>query len=59
VIVVAGAAAAAPTSDEWEPALIEALREQTLRAAVDEVAQRFGVKRKQVYDAALALKASR
>jgi 16S rRNA (cytidine1402-2'-O)-methyltransferase len=29
---------------------------QPLRAAVDEIATRFGLKRKEVYDAALALK---
>ena len=34
-----------------------ALLEQPLRAAVDEVTARFGLKRKEVYDAALALKA--
>jgi 16S rRNA (cytidine1402-2'-O)-methyltransferase len=31
--------------------------EQPLRAAVDEIAARFNLKRKDVYDAALALKA--
>ena len=30
---------------------------QPLRAAVDEITERFGLKRKEVYDAALALKA--
>jgi 16S rRNA (cytidine1402-2'-O)-methyltransferase len=32
--------------------------DQPLRAAVDEITARFGLKRKEVYDAALALKAS-
>jgi 16S rRNA (cytidine1402-2'-O)-methyltransferase len=33
------------------------MADQPLRAAVDEVAKKFGLKRKEVYDAALALKA--
>jgi 16S rRNA (cytidine1402-2'-O)-methyltransferase len=37
--------------------LEEALAGQPLRAAVDEVTQKFGLKRKEVYDAALAIKA--
>ena len=58
VIVVAGAAeAAAPDAADWQAALAEALADQPLRAAVDEVSQNFGLKRKEVYDAALALKA--
>lgn len=58
VIVVAGAAeAAAPDAADWQAALEEAMVAQPLRAAVDEIAGRFGLKRKEVYDAALALKA--
>ena len=58
VIVVAGSPEA-PMADaaDWNAALTEALADQPLRAAVDEVTQKFGLKRKQVYDAALALKA--
>jgi 16S rRNA (cytidine1402-2'-O)-methyltransferase len=56
VILVAGAVAAVPDQSEWQPALASALRDQPLRAAVDDIAARFGLKRKQVYDAALALK---
>ncbi|HVW91754.1 MAG TPA: 16S rRNA (cytidine(1402)-2'-O)-methyltransferase [Devosia sp.] len=58
VILVAGAAEPeAPAAADWQAALAEALADRPLRAAVDEIAQRFGLKRKQVYDAALALKA--
>ncbi len=59
VIVVAGAAEpSAPAPEDWQAALKESMAAQPLRAAVDEVAARFGLKRKEVYDAALALKAS-
>jgi 16S rRNA (cytidine1402-2'-O)-methyltransferase len=59
VILVAGAPADAAMVDEaeWRDALAMALTKQPLRAAVDEVAARFGLRRKEVYDAALALKA--
>lgn len=58
VIVVAGAAEpAAPAEADWQAALATAMADQPLRAAVDAVAARFGLKRKEVYDAALALKA--
>jgi 16S rRNA (cytidine1402-2'-O)-methyltransferase len=57
VIVVAGAAEpTTPAAEDWQAALVEAMTNQPLRAAVDEVAARFGLKRKDVYDAALALK---
>lgn len=57
VIVVAGAAEpAAPDEADWKADLVKAMADQPLRAAVDEVAARFGLKRKEVYDAALALK---
>jgi 16S rRNA (cytidine1402-2'-O)-methyltransferase len=57
VILVAGAVAAPPPEADWQAALDAALAEQPLRAAVDAIAARFGLKRKQVYDAALARKA--
>jgi 16S rRNA (cytidine1402-2'-O)-methyltransferase len=57
VIVVAGASDPAPDPDEWRAALAAAMADQPLRAAVDEIAARFTLKRKDVYDAALALKA--
>ena len=56
VIVVGGAPEQVVTPDDWQPALVAALAVQPLRAAVDEISARFGIKRKQVYDAALALK---
>ena len=57
VIVVAGATeSSAPSAEDWQAALAEAMGNQPLRAAVDEVASRYGLKRKDVYDAALALK---
>lgn len=57
VIVVAGAEApSAPSAEDWQAALVEAMADQPLRAAVDEIAARFGLKRKEVYDAALARK---
>lgn len=57
VILVAGATDADIQTGDWQAALEEALAGQPLRAAVDEVTQKFGLKRKDVYDAALALKA--
>ena len=57
VIVVAGATEVAVDPDAWHTALADAMVDQPLRAAVDEVAARFNLKRKDVYDAALALKA--
>lgn len=60
VIVVAGAAApSAPAEEDWQAALGAAMEHQPLRAAVDEIAARYGLKRKDVYDAALALKNAR
>ncbi|KKB07849.1 16S rRNA (cytidine(1402)-2'-O)-methyltransferase [Devosia chinhatensis] len=59
VIVVAGAAEpSAPAAEDWQAALRKAMQIQPLRAAVDEVSGRFGLKRKEVYDAALALKSA-
>lgn len=58
VIVVAGAAqAAAPDAADWQRELTEQMAGQPLRAAVDAVTEKFGLKRKEVYDAALKLKA--
>ncbi len=58
VIVVAGAdEPTAPSAADWQAALAEAMADQPLRAAVDDIAARFGLKRKEVYDAALARKA--
>ena len=60
VIIVAGAAApAAPAAADWQAALRAEMTDQPLRAAVDAVTARFGLKRKEVYDAALALKAEK
>ncbi|MBJ3786642.1 16S rRNA (cytidine(1402)-2'-O)-methyltransferase [Devosia sediminis] len=57
VISVAGAAEpSGPSAEDWQSALSQAMTDQPLRAAVDEVSTRFGLKRKDVYDAALALK---
>ncbi len=58
VIVVAGASETLVAAEDWQAALEEAMVDQPLRAAVDEIAARFGLKRKEVYDAALRLKAS-
>jgi len=60
VIVVAGAAEpAAPDAADWQAALLAAMAGQPLRAAVDAVTAQYGLKRKEVYDAALALKAQK
>lgn len=59
VILVAGAAKTLPDEADWQAALAEEMADQPLRAAVDAVTIRFGLKRKDVYDAALALKAEK
>lgn len=59
VIVIEGAAPTAPAREDWQAALDALLEEMTLRQAVDRVVDRFGVKRKEVYDAALAAKAAK
>jgi 16S rRNA (cytidine1402-2'-O)-methyltransferase len=57
VIVVAGAEEpAAPNAEDWLAALDAAMVDQPLRAAVDAVSAQYGLKRKEVYDAALARK---
>jgi len=57
VILVGGAEGVVVDDADWQAALEAALADQPLRAAVDEVTSRFGLKRKDVYDAALAVKA--
>ncbi len=59
VVVVAGAEARVLETADWQPALAEALQSQQLRGAVDDIAARFGLKRKEVYHAALALRAEK
>lgn len=58
VIVVAPPDAAAPPPDaaDLDSALREALRGGSVRSAADEVAQAFGLKRREVYARALALR---
>lgn len=56
VILVGGAEARPVDERTWRAVLVEALADKPLRAAVDEVSEAFGLKRKEVYDAALALK---
>jgi 16S rRNA (cytidine1402-2'-O)-methyltransferase len=57
VILVGGAAERVANDTDWRLALAAALEGQPLRAAVDEITTAYGLKRKEVYDAALALKA--
>lgn len=57
VILVGGAEDVVVDAADWQAALDEALTAGPLRAAVDEITARFGLKRKEVYDAALARKA--
>lgn len=57
VILVEGTSVAAEADpDEWQGVLAERLEKLPLRSAVDEVAQGYGLKRKQVYQAALEMK---
>lgn len=58
VILVGGATERVVEAADWQAALDAALADQPLRAAVDEITARFGLKRKEVYDAALARKAA-
>jgi 16S rRNA (cytidine1402-2'-O)-methyltransferase len=58
VILVGGAEEVVVEAADWQAALALALADQPLRAAVDEITARFGLKRKEVYDAALARKAA-
>ncbi len=57
VILVAGGADRAADPVQWRAALAETMVGRPLRVAVDEIAARYGLKRKEVYDAALAFKA--
>lgn len=57
VILVGGATTSAVSEADWQAALDDAMADQPLRAAVDDIAARFSLKRKDVYDAALARKA--
>lgn len=58
VILVAGAPVpAGPDPDEWREALRLAMTQMPLKTAVAEIAARYGLRRNEVYDAALALKA--
>jgi 16S rRNA (cytidine1402-2'-O)-methyltransferase len=60
VIVVAGAAdSSRAAADDWQAALTRAMETQPLRAAVDDIATAFNIKRRDVYDFALALKAEK
>lgn len=56
VIVIEGALEQVLNEDLWLKALELSLSDQPLRSAVDEIAQRFGLRRKKVYDAALKLR---
>lgn len=56
VIVVAGAKTESVDDTLWQEALVAAIETQPLRSAVDEITETFSLKRKQVYNAALALK---
>ncbi len=56
VILVAGADETAQIDpDAWQAELADELRSKSLRDAVDEVAQRHGLRRRQVYEHALTL----
>jgi 16S rRNA (cytidine1402-2'-O)-methyltransferase len=57
VILVSGAVHIEADPEAWHAALAEAMAEKPLRVAVDEISDKFALKRKEVYDAALALKA--
>ena len=59
-VIIVGGAPERPVSDtDWRLALAAALEDQPLRAAVDEITTAYSLKRKEVYDAALALKAEK
>ena len=59
VILVGGAPERVADEAGWRAALASALEDQPLRAAVDEITEAFDLKRKDVYDAALAIKAQK
>lgn len=57
VIVVGGAPEGSAVEEaDWQAELATALSNQNLRTAVDEITATFGLKRRDVYDAALRLK---
>jgi 16S rRNA (cytidine1402-2'-O)-methyltransferase len=56
VILVGGGSDVVADPAEWQAALAAAMAAEPLRAAVDAIAIRFNLRRKEVYDAALALK---
>ncbi|MCB9992601.1 MAG: 16S rRNA (cytidine(1402)-2'-O)-methyltransferase [Hyphomicrobiaceae bacterium] len=56
VILVGGAAAPSIDEDAWRSALAALIRTRSLKDAVDEVTQSFGVRRRDVYNEALTLK---
>jgi len=58
VVLVGGASEVVVEAADWQAALDVALTDQPLRAAVDEITARYSLKRKEVYDAALARKAA-
>jgi 16S rRNA (cytidine1402-2'-O)-methyltransferase len=59
VILVGGAPERQISVDDWQQALATALQTESLRDAVDATAERYGLKRREVYDAALALRAEK
>jgi 16S rRNA (cytidine1402-2'-O)-methyltransferase len=59
VILVGGAEDTGPAAADWQAALDAAMETEPLRAAVDEIAAAYGIKRKDVYDFALARKAEK
>jgi 16S rRNA (cytidine1402-2'-O)-methyltransferase len=56
VVLLAGTPEVAPPAEDWQAALADALAQNPLRAAVERIAAEYDLKRKTVYDAALALK---
>ena len=56
VIVVSGASAPKISDENWQAALALAMHEQPLRTAVDDIARTYEIKRKLVYNQALAIK---
>jgi 16S rRNA (cytidine1402-2'-O)-methyltransferase len=59
VIVVGGNTGPVIPQGDWRGELAAALADQPTKGAVDAITQKFGLKRKEVYDAALALKAQK
>jgi 16S rRNA (cytidine1402-2'-O)-methyltransferase len=55
-VIVVGGATAAPDADEWRAALADLVADRPLKEAVDDIASSFDVSRREVYQAALALK---